>query len=245
MRKLLPYEIITVAGLLLLSFAGRANIGGVNTNNRVWGKSAGDFQMTASLDGSNGVLHCWVRNSGTNDIAYNDFEFGYTENVRLEIHQGAKWIRVYSEIVPWAGNIVTGVIHLDTKVVQPGQIITNTWEWRDTLSREPALARRKKYEHDELVRACHGNTNFVARAEQVFAQQASLSGVCQGDTFALDLINTRWPTNMLHRGSFEMRVRQDLPYPFIRGKLAALYSPVITVNSFVIQQFLKRRHWGN
>lgn len=245
MRKSLPYGIIVVAGLLLLSVAVRANIGAVNTTILVWGKSAEDFQMTASLDESNGVLHCWIRNSGTNAIAYNDFEFGYTENVRLEIHQGGKWMPIYSEIVPFHG--ATGVIYGHIKTLQPGQVITNTWEWRDTLTRELARARRKEYVHDELVKAFHGDTNMVTQAERVSARQTSLSGACQGDTFALDLINTEWPTNMPDTGSIEVRVRQDCHpdkrYDFFHP--LHLYSPVITLNSFVIKQFLNRRHWGN
>jgi hypothetical protein len=204
-----------------------------------WGENVEGFQMAATLDASNSVLHCWIRNAGATAIVYNDFEFGYCENIALEIHQGATWTPIYSEIFP-GGNGARGAVPTDTKIrwMEPSQIMTNTWEWRDTLSREAG--------YEEMMKMSHGDTNLDTWEEWDDARQTSLMTLCKGDTFALDLIHTSWPTNALAAESLEVRVKQnfhlaspDERYPYVHGDELTLYSPVVTLDRSTIKQFQK------
>jgi hypothetical protein len=181
-----------------------------------WGESVNDLQMACSLDTSNGVLHCFVRNAGTNAVAYNDFTFGYCENLSLEIRQPTGWMRV--DNVAWPhGNGVKVTVPDDTKIrwLQPGQIITNTWVKRKT-------------------------------AEASMGRGSFLVGISAPDTFVVDLVDARWrwPDIILQQGSVEARVRQifrsastDDPYPYMHGPDIALYSPVFTMDCAMIQLF--------
>jgi hypothetical protein len=47
-----------------------------STDQYLWGEAVGGFQMATSLDETNGILHCLIRNAATNAVAYNDFYFG-------------------------------------------------------------------------------------------------------------------------------------------------------------------------
>jgi hypothetical protein len=241
-------SICIIAGLMLFWVSTQVSIASESTNALSWGESMDDFQMASSWDTSNGVLHCWIRSSGKDAVAYDDFEFGYCENVALEIRQGTKWIRVYSEVFPGL-NAARGAVPTDTKIrwLQPSQIMTNTWAWSDTVRRAPS---RKEF--DELLKTFHENANDAAMVQWNDARQTSLFGICKGNTFALDLINTQWPTNAFDLRSLKVRVRQDFylvspddRYPYVHGNKLTLYSGVVTLDSSVIKTFLSQRYRKN
>jgi hypothetical protein len=179
-----------------------------------WGETVGDLQMACSVDVANGVIHCWVGNAEEKAVTYNDFVFGYVENVALEIRQGTNWERVHAGVFP-GDNGARGAIPTDTKIrwLPPGQTITETWNRRDAEVRRPY--------------------RDVGRRERL------LVGICEGDTFALDLADARWwPTNILQSGTVEARVRQSfrspLPgeeYPFVDGPSLNLFSPVFKLDA--------------
>ena len=189
-----------------------------------WGNILGAFQMATSLDKSNGVIHCWVRNAGSNAVPYNDFTFGYGANISLEIRQGTERARVNAEVFP-GGNVARGAIPTNVKVrwLQSGQIITNTWVRHDTSERRKFL--------------------------NVPSRETLLARISEGDTFALDLVDARWwPTSILQHGSLEARVGQTFhsaspgdPYPYMHGPEITLYSPVFILDAGVIQSFVDRR----
>jgi hypothetical protein len=192
-----------------------------NTDEYNWGETVGGFQMATSVDESNAVIHCWIRNGLTNAITYNDFVFGYGENIGLEIRQGTEWSGVMADIFP--GDFTArGASPTDEKVrwLQPGQIVTNTWERRDTMERMP-------YQKDNGI---------------YYMRRTFLAGISVGDTFVLDLAQARLSTNgfqsgnKLQPGIYEVRVRQDFysaspndRYPYIHGPKLTLYSQIFAL----------------
>ena len=118
--------------------------------------------------------------------------------------------------------MVKGAVPTNTKVrwLQRGQIITNTWMRRDTFE-------RRKF-------------------QKATARESLLPGICEGDTFALDLVVARWwAYDILRRGSLEARVRQtfysaspDDSYPYTHGPEITLYSPVFSLDTAAIQSFV-------
>jgi len=192
-----------------------------NTDEYNWGEAVGGFQMATSVDESNSAIHCWIRNGLTNTITYNDFDFGYGENVGLQIRQGTEWLSVGFEIFP--GDLAArGARPTDEKVrwLQPRQIITNTWERRDTGERMPFQKNNGIY----------------------YMRRTFLGGISANDTFVLDLAQARLlpsgfqPGNKLQPGIYEARVRQDFysalpddPYPYIHGPKLTLYSQIFAL----------------
>ena len=186
-------------------------------NALAWGEAVGGLQMACSVDVSAVVIHCWVGNAGDKAVAYNDFVFGYVENVVLEVRQGTNWERVRVEVFP-GDNTARGAIPTDTKIreLPPGQTMTETWTRRDAKARRPY--------------------RDAGRRERL------LVSVCEGDTYALDLTDARWwPTNILQQGTVEARVRQSfhspLPseeYPFVGGPSLTLFSPVFKLDAIAL-----------
>ena len=200
----------------------------LNTNAPIWGESVNGLQMACSLDASNGVLHCSVRNAGIKAIAYNDFIFGYFAYVSLEIREATGWKRVVSDNLP-EGHGIFATIAADTKArwLPPGEIITNTWVWRDQLQ---AL-------------------NIGPGPRQAF-----LFRISGRDTFVMDLEDARWmwPNTILQQGSVEARVRQtfrsaspDDPSPYMHGPDLDLYSGVFTMDCGMLQLFSDPSNFGN
>jgi hypothetical protein len=190
-----------------------------------WGEAVGGFQMAASVDASNAVIHCWIRNARTNAIIYNDFVFGYVENVFLQVRQGTNWAVVNVEIFPGEQGAM-GAIPGDTKVrwLQRGEIITNTWERRDTTVRLPHTKQSWN----------NAREPWLARIQSLYyARESSLVKITERDTFAIDLINTSWPTNIVQQGTYKIRVEQDFystspqdKYPYLHDPRLTLYSPL-------------------
>jgi hypothetical protein len=198
------------------------------TNAPLWGESVDDLQMACSVDASNGVLHCSVRNAGTNAIAYNDFVFGYVFYVSIEIREATGWKRVVSDNLP-EGHGIFATIAADTKArwLQPGEIITNTWVRRDLL---------------RVLQFGPG------------PRQAFLCEISGRDTFVMDLEEARWmwPKTILQQRSVEARVRQifrsaspDDPSPYMHGPDLDLYSGVFTMDCGMLQLFSDPSNFGN
>lgn len=134
--KLLLCLALGLTGLMPGSFGSpfeADTAGSMNTNGLAWGKAVGGFQMATVFDESNAVVHCWIRNATTNRIAFNDFYFGYVENVKVEIRLGTNWTALPSALIPatpWSGG---GALGGELIYAQPGQIITHTWSSRHAM----------------------------------------------------------------------------------------------------------------
>jgi hypothetical protein len=214
--KLILCLALVLSGILFIAFATAQSSGLAHENKLQWGEVVGGFQMAAILDESNALIHCWIRNALTNSIIYNDFIFGDVESASLQVRQGTNWAAVNAEIFPGPQG-ARGAIPTDTKAtwLQPGEVVTNTWNRRDTIMR---LQYRKQ------------SWNC--------ARELSLVKITEHDTFALDLINLNWPSNIVQQGACEVRVKQDFystspqaKYPYLHDPRLTLYSPIFTLES--------------
>ncbi len=200
-----------LSGILFITFATAQSSGLAQENKLQWGEVVGGFQMAAMPDASNAVIHCWIRNALTNSIIYNDFIFGDVESASLQVRQGTNWAAVNAEIFPGSQG-ARGAIPTDTKArwLQPGEVVTNTWNRRDTMMRLPYWKQSWNY-----------------------ARELSLVKITEHDTFALDLINASWPSNFVQQGTCEVRVQQNFystspqdKYPYLHDPRLTLYSPI-------------------
>jgi hypothetical protein len=172
-----------------------------------WGEIVDELQMASTLDGINGVIHCWVRNGGTNEVSYNDFYFGYFEYVKLEIQEATNWITLATSTFPssgiWSG---AGPIAGKIKVLRPREVTTNTWS-------------RRTYPTGRWMEPRH----------------ELLANLDRGDTFSVDLFNLQWPSNALYRPYMPARISQSFRIPSTpEGKMVTLYSPVFTLDGTMI-----------
>ncbi len=212
--KLVLCLAIVLNGILFITPVTAQLSGLANKNKLEWGEVVGGFQMAAALDESNADIHCWIRNAQTNSIVYNDFIFGDAESVSLQVRQGTNWVAVNAEIFPGPQG-ARGAIPADTKArwLKPGEVVTNTWNRRDTMMRLPYRKQSWNY-----------------------ARKLSLVKITEHDTFALDLINTSWPSNIVQQGTCEVRVKQNFystspqdKYPYLHDPLLTLYSPIFAL----------------
>jgi len=212
--KLLLCLALVLGGGKFVDFATAQSSGLANEKRLPWGEAVGGFQMAAAFDESNAVIHCLIRNALTNANIYNDFEFGYVENVSLQVRQGTNWTIVGAEVFP-GDQAARGTIPTDTRAgrLPAGEIITDTWERRDTMMRLPY--RKQSWNYD---------------------RESSLVNITENDTFALDLINARWPTNSESPKTCEVRVEQKFystslqdKYPYLHDPRLTLYSPIFTL----------------
>jgi hypothetical protein len=167
----------------------------------------------------------------TNEITYNDFYFGYFEDVSFEIQVGTNWERLPTEIFPGGtGYSSAGPIAGEIKNLNPGQVITNTLAARRYKPTQILTPNEwlKFHGGKYLKYKCNGDTNkllFEARFQEQWAShQVLLANRCRGNTFAFDLTGVKWPQNLSNPSTVEARVKQT----FDGG---ILYSPAFTLSS--------------
>jgi len=56
--------------------------------------------MAVSVDRTNGIVHCWIRNATTNEIDYPSFEVRYWEFIRFEIQRSNYWTNLPTGVFP-------------------------------------------------------------------------------------------------------------------------------------------------
>jgi hypothetical protein len=192
----------------------------VNTNAPEWGEIVNDLQMACALDTANGVVHGFIRNVGTNAIAYNDCIFGGSFNLSLEIRQPHGWVPVtYANLpahIPFTRNVPK-----DAKIrwLQPGQTLTNTWV----------------------------KENFSgSRQRTLFVGEVCEQDTCYLD---LEDKNWDWPALVVQPGTIEARIVQkfcatsaDDPFPYVHGPDLTLYSRSFTMDCGMLQVFLDPRN---
>jgi len=199
-----------------------------------WGNTAGGFQMAVSLDQTNGIIHCWIRNATTNEMDYPSFDIGYFEDIRLEFQGATNWITIPTEVFPRAAGFSSACPNL-VKRIGPQQIITDTYT-------------RNRYQPwpiqnlEEYLKWTHGNTNEARLTEQLNQRyadrEALLTKSCRDDTFALDLFRGRaWP-DLPDQNLVTVRVSQTLHTK--PESMVTLYSPVLTVEKSFLQACLRQ-----
>jgi hypothetical protein len=106
-----------------------------------------------------GVVHCWLRNGETNEIAYNDWSLAYWEEITLHVREGTNWVGLgraprgmgpYEGIGPSIGKVIR---------LNPGDVIAprpasreatfvvdlRDFEWPTNVLRQ----------HECEIRVCH------------------------------------------------------------------------------------------
>jgi hypothetical protein len=163
----------------------------VNTNNVRWGEITNGLQMGIVVEPAFGVVHCWLRNGETNEIAYNNWNLAFWENIGLEAREGTNWVRLARDpatlrpregIGPSIGEIVR---------LQPGEVIA------DRRPNYPAYAGRR---FGDWVTETNGvqHRRLSTPSPPVPASRKP--------TFFVDLLDFEWPTNVLHQQACEIRV---------------------------------------
>jgi len=208
-----------------------------------WGAAAGGFQMAVSLDQTNGIVHCWIRNATTNEMDYPSFDIGYFEDIRFEIQGATNWTTWPTEVFPGM-DVFSGACAWLVKRIGPQQIITDTYTRSEYHQPWPVQS------FEEYLKWTHGNTNEARLTEQLnhrFADRvALLTRLCCDDTFALDLLRGRaWRDpvaldrlDLLDHDRVMVRVSQTLRTK--PERMVTLYSPVFTVEKSFLQACLRQ-----
>lgn len=199
-----------------------------------WGDVVGGFQMATSLDESNGIVHCRIRNATTNEMDYPSFDFGYFEEIHLEVREATNWTKFQVAVFPPAVGYSSAFPYF-IKRIKPGQVVTDTFT-RSRHTSWPVL------EFKEYLKWYPGNTNEALLAEslnkRLAAREALLTKSCGEDTFALDLIWGKTLPDLPDGHSLEARVSQK--FRVNRETMVTLYSPVFTLNGSLIQTYMRQ-----
>jgi len=217
-----------------------------NSDQFDWGEAVGGFQMAASLDASNGIIHCRIRNATTDEMDYPSFDFGYMENISLEVRETTNWIKLRATVLPRSIGASSACPYF-LKRIKPEQIITDTYV-RSRAEPWPV----QKYE--VYLKWAKGNTNEALLNERLnrwYADRETLAATTvRNDTFAIDLFDMDGLLTLPRTNSLEARVSQT--FRSRREDLAALYSPVFTLSNSLLQSCAKENraasiihHLGN
>lgn len=235
--KIIAGRALVSVGFLSACFVAGAQSASANANEFRWGEVVGGFQIGTSLDESNGIIHCRIRNATTNELDYPSFDFGYFEVVHLEVREGTNWNKVRVAMFPWPTGASSAFPYF-VKSSRPGQVITET-NGRDRYRPWPVLT------HEDYLKFAHGDTNEALLTEQLnhrlAARESLLAGLCRGDTFDLDLVMDPVPPALADQNSVEARVSQEFR-PKREGEMATLYSPSFTLSRSLIQAYIKQSH---
>lgn len=209
-------------------------------NDLHWGGAVGGFQMAAWLDETNGIVHCRIRNATTNEMDYPSFDFGYFENIRLEIrgatNKSNPWMMVFPRSVGYSS-----ACPYFLKRIQPGLVVTDTFT-RERFHPWPVLKR------EEYLKWSPGDTNQALLAEslnrRLAEREALLTRSCGADTFALDLIWDKALADLPEGQTVEARVSQT--FRPSRDTTATFYSPVFTLKGSLLRTYVQqnRELWG-
>jgi hypothetical protein len=219
------FTVIVAAVLLAGLFPGLgAPENSTNTTAREWGETIGGFQMASSVDESNGLIHCWVRNNGTHEVVFMATQIGHWGSADLEIQEGTNWVGLlwsqsWSLIdLSWASVI--------TNRLQPRQIITNA----TGMSYAHKIGRLGV---DLPMPVSHGTIQING---------GSFESPKPGDTFTLELMAFDWPAHVLQPRLLKARVCQKVSTPVTGARPYVLQSRIFTLDSSVIKSLIDREH---
>jgi hypothetical protein len=219
--------------LLCLSLILSVGLLGCSTlkNGYAWGKVADGFQMTAILDKSNGLVHCQIRNATTNEMDYPSFDFGYVEFVHLQVQELTNWVNLPAVKLPLQG--YSGGDPYFTKKFKPRQIakgsdLGSSREW-------PVLP------FAEYLKISKGNTNEALLVERLNKWMAYRQALCANDTFAFDLVEMNWPTNIFQYTPIKMRAAQYFRTRHFGDTDQIIYSQEFTLDVSTIRSYLNAK----
>jgi hypothetical protein len=204
-----------------------------------WGGTVGGFEMAAVVDETNGIIHCRVRNATANEMDFSSFDFGYMENIALEIHGATNWtkLKFWPVVLPRSFGAYNGFPYY-AKRIEPGQIITSTYI-RSRSRPWPVL----KFE--EYLKWTKGDTNealLTQKLNQWYASRDALEAATgKDDTFAIDLFEIDQLKSLSQTNSLEVRVSQSFRLNK-NGEMATVYSPSFILSSSLLQSCAKENY---
>jgi hypothetical protein len=232
--KIILYLALVLIGVLADYSVTAAKIKPAAGNGFRWGDVVGGFQMATSLDESNGIVHCRIRNATTNEMDYPSFDFGYFEEIHLEVREATNWTKFQVAVFPPAVGYSSAFPYL-LKHIKPGQIVTDTFT-RSRHTPWPVL------EFKDYLNWSPGNTNEALIAQspnkRLADREVLLTKSCGEDTFALDLIWGKGLSDLPEGQSVEARLSQK--FRTSRDSTTTLYSPVFTVKGSLIQTYMRQ-----
>ena len=209
-----------------------------DTNTLQWGEMAGGFEMAADLDETNGIIHCYIRNATTNEMSYPSFDFGYFENISLQIRGATNWINPENfgiAVLPRSMGFSSACPNFVGRI-PPGQVVTVTYT-RSRARRWPVQT------HEWYIQWAKGNTNEALLDEKLnrwYASRDALEAATgRDDTFAIDLFELNELASLPQGHSLEARVSQSFRTRLVRGRIATVYSPVFILSSSLLQSCVR------
>ncbi len=193
--------------------------------------------MSASLDVTNGIIHCWIRNATTNEMDYQGGGIGYFELIDLEIMGATNRTKFQAKVFPrdfsgYWGGIPIGYV----RRIQPGQIITDTYV-RSSYRPGPVLT------HEDYLKLTAGNTNEALLTEQynrrMASREALLATLCSNDTFALDLVADNM-SDLKGKDSLEVKVTQKIFLVPDNRQTVTVSSQPFTLDGSLIEACIER-----
>jgi hypothetical protein len=233
-KLLLCLALVLCGGLMA---AQQSNV--ASSDGRNWGETVGGFQMAISLDETNGIIHCWIRNATTNEMNYPSFDFGYDEFVKLEVQGATNWIGLKPFIFPGGGYSISPVPY-EVENIKSGQIITNA-------VLDGGLNELKQ---TAVMVAYDDNPNpaslFQQMTNQIESRYALLTNLCRQDTFAFDFVIRNPFSDFTSQSPVKARVSQKFRVNGGKDEIT-LYSPVFdlpvfTFDSSLIETCIKQQH---
>lgn len=237
--KLLPGFILVLAGLLWAIGSMAQQPDATKDNTLHWGEMVGGFQMAAILDETNGFIHCLVRNATTNEMNFSSFDFGYFENIALEIHGATNWTKskYWPAVLPRSFGAYDAFPNL-IKCIHPGQIVTATYI-RGRSMPWPV----QKFE--EYLKWTKGDTNEALLTEKLNQWYASRdvleAAMGRNDTFAIDLFEMEQLASLPRTDSLEVRVSQSFRTNSY-GEMTTVYSPGFILSNSLLQSCAKENY---
>ena len=223
--KLLPCLALALSsGLFGCSTASQTDV--ANADRYRWGDVVGGFQMATSLDKSNGIIHCWIRNATTRDIACPSFDFGYSEFTKLEVQDSTNWFGLKPFIFPGGEESISPVPY-GVKNIKPGQIVTNA-----------VLNEGLHGLIENAVLGAGDNTNLMElMINKIKSRYALLTNLCSEDTFAFDFVIRNPLSDFKEQPPLKARVSQRFRVDGGK-KEVTLYSPVFDLPVFAFDSSL-------
>jgi hypothetical protein len=216
--KLLLGLALVLSGGWFSTSATAQQSGVANEDQLQWGETVDGFQMTAVLDKTNGLVHCWIRNATTNEMSVAvDCEFR-----QLQMQESTNWMGLAAMAYPMCS--ASGIGPRSEKI-QAGQIV------RRKFSSWPV------HSYEDYLKMSHGNTNEARITEQLNKWLADRLAACRNDTFAFDLIEANWPTNITEDATIKLRASQKL----VDGlKQPILFSPELTLEGSLVRSYINQ-----
>ncbi|MGD1084481.1 MAG: hypothetical protein ABSA47_06985 [Verrucomicrobiota bacterium] len=195
------------------------------TNNVRWGETTNGLQMGICVEPSFGVVHCWLRNGETNEIAYNNWSLSGIDwsQTFLEMRDGTNWLALSRAPAKFRCQAGVGPAAFNNKTLQPQELIAPLGG---------GVAERR---FSEWVTNKAGGGHFSSPTPPVPGSHQA--------TMLVDLLDFNWPQAFLHQRNCEARIRHSFvawqaTYNSAGWNFFDVYSPVFSLGGTAVKGLL-------